>query len=517
MEPWGNPQLFKLALTLNNFGGSELWSVAEVDEAQYLKTLLMRISRRLGNTELRLMEMLSVFRSGAPANIFDLDTLDQLLQRGLIQADDFGAIAVMPVFREAILAQMNKGQREVCNRNAAYVLAFNAQYTEAAFHLIEAGDYAEAFHLWYPHHQEEIDQGNSTAALNMFRSIPRDELPEGDFANLTLLISELQFLCGDLKSADQSLMPLINGSLDYMPALALEMRGRIKHRQGETDDALRSYEEALRLNTLNSDIRQASIRMNLSWGWRSKVNLQHAWREAQLGMCEIELVQGYVQCDLNQFETARSHYQRALTIAEAQGYELGRAKGHDYLALLAHAEGNTTEALSQWSTAMHYYIASNNPYRVACVKANKAQMYLNMNNLDVALLLAQESYEQLKLISAHQAAIGACGIVAQVFLAQRQLALAESKAQEVVDSGVQEFVRVGLFILGKIRLLQGEIKSAQCFIESCILKSEIAQDEGGLVEGLKVLIHIFEQTGQDQHTEIARGRLSRLLAEGEPL
>ncbi len=191
---------------------------------------------------------------------------------------------------------------------------------------------------------------------------------------------------------------------------------------------------------------------------------------------------------------------------------MGKAKGHDYLALLARAEGNVEEALTEWTAASHYYMDTNNPFRAACVKANQAQLYLDQGELDTALTLSIEALSELELITAHQAAVGVRGIIAQVHLAKGHLAEAERWAQAVVQSNVREYSRVGFFILGKIKLRRGFVEDASHLIEACVRDCEEAQDDTGLAQSMHVLMQIYEQQGRATEAAHVRDRLKLLAA-----
>ena len=194
----GNPRLLELFVTLHCSGESLTDVLQRVSTTPSLEFLLNRTWQRLDEDEQSLLNALSVFRRHSPSDAWQPEraALDRLIARNLVQVYGQGGVALLPALRKAVYNQLTLENRAAWHLVAAGIRAERGEHTAAAYHYLKAGKPEIAIWVWYNHREQEVDQGQASAALRLFEQIAPDRLREEDRARLVLLQNELQIRRG---------------------------------------------------------------------------------------------------------------------------------------------------------------------------------------------------------------------------------------------------------------------------------------------------------------------------------
>ncbi|HUM71811.1 MAG TPA: hypothetical protein PLK31_23540, partial [Chloroflexota bacterium] len=197
----GNLRLLHLCIALQKAGIPFTEASTQLPHAPALHTLWSRLWQRLLSDERDFLQRLCVFRSPAPLDAWDEpDVLARLQQQQLIQQDDGGGIAVIPLVRDLLYADGQRfpiAQRERYHLAAAEVRLARGEFTAAAHHYHLAGEAALAIQIWFPQREYEVSRGYASTALRLFQQVSGRHLAQPEQEALALIQAELFQLHGD--------------------------------------------------------------------------------------------------------------------------------------------------------------------------------------------------------------------------------------------------------------------------------------------------------------------------------
>lgn len=466
----GNPRLIRLLMTLHRTGEPLLETLPRVAGTPSLEHLVGRIWRRLSADEQQVLLTLAVFRRFAPADAWEdqQDTLNRLIVAHLVQQDGQGGVAVMMALRTTVYQLLPPAERESRHLIAANVRAVRGEYTAAAYHYLQGAEAAVAIGQWYSHREQEIDQGQASAALRLFKQISPSHLPEATAELLVILRSELGMLAGEYDTVREDLQSLSWSSEHVATVRARQIAGDISVRYSQFDRALDEYQSGLNTATILLEREVAQFHAKLGTVYGRKRDLANAWREARLACYEVEYLQGYLQISFGNYSQGYAHYRAALDIAKELSYGEGLARTCSSLAQVLAQQGALNEATVYWDQAFHYYQTSGDLSRLAGIKANQAGLYSDLGQSQAAITPATEALELYTRLGESHGQGHAAHNLANAHYALGNLEVAADYARQAIEVGQAGVRPYSLLTLAEIRLAQQNLPEAEKYCRQSI-------------------------------------------------
>jgi tetratricopeptide (TPR) repeat protein len=436
----GNPRLLQLSLILAQ-SGLPLGEVSrELPHTPALHALWQQLWQRLAQDEQELLQQLSVFRSPAPVDAWgNVDTLSRLQQQ-LVQQDDRGGMALLPVIRDLLYEDGRRfpvARREQCHLAAAEIRAMRGEFTAAAHHFHQAGETQSAVRVWFPQRRQEIGRGYGSAALALFQQVSARHLARREREALALIQAELYQLQGATEAGLTAIkaVPWLGNS--EMTARAALLEGEFLNALGYPHRALERYEEGM---AVAAGLLNQLVHFHYQRGIThvQQRQLEEAWREAQLAQYEAAHLQAIVKEESGDYAQAVAFFESALQFATEAGYEPGLARTHRELSktwgrmaqlekALHHAEqasrffarvgdrlsqekmnssiaahffqaGRFQEAIQAAEPAVAFFEAARIPYWTAVTASTLAEAYYETGNSEAA---AATAHKALRLEETH--------------------------------------------------------------------------------------------------------------------
>lgn len=468
------------------------------------QTLFARLWQTLTPEERAVLQRLAVFRSLAPEDAFAERTavLNSLATRRLLQRDDRGAVALLPIIRDLLLADhahLPADTREQAHLAAAAIRAERGEYTAAAYHFAQGGEPATAVQVWYPVRQQEIKRGQAGAALAIFAQLSPRRLPEAEAQALALLQAELHQLAGQAQQG-LAVLDMVTWREDSETAVQAQLlRGNFLNALGQPETALEKLEDGL---AMLARLMEQMVRFRQQ---RALIHIQQwqmpeAIQEVRQAQYTAEHLQGLIQEQQGNFDEAYLAYHKALALARNINYEAGMAQTNRDLANVLMRQAKLGEARLHLQATLDYYerigdrlnwekarstlagihfqageyeqmIAIGEaslpffergkiPYYASVTTANLAESYFATGNLERAELYAYKTLA-LEEPNSYPYALYTLGLVRR---AQHNLADAEvylQQAQQVAANNLDSFMEAyALRLLGEVLAEKGERETA---------------------------------------------------------
>jgi tetratricopeptide (TPR) repeat protein len=410
----GNPRFLTLCLALIQNGTSLQEVTKQLKGSPGVKPLISRLLNQLGEVEQQILGELAVFRQSAPADIW-LDrqsALQSLSERGLIQLDLSGGASLLPIWGELILNELSPDVKATLHHEAAQVRAERGEYTEAAYHYLQAGYPEAAIQVWYPHREYILASGQTVNASSIFNSIVSHRLPKPEQQALTLIRTELARFTGEYEKGLRHL-----SGANWRPSRASvnahALRGMLLTALGDNAGALREYQAGLDDAAL---IRQpVMLQVGRSARLRDEGEYPQAWKEIKRARFLIEQYQGELFQFQGEHEQARQAYLRAIEIARELDDKSALAQIYTGLGGII-ALRNPEEGLSYLKMAADLYEKLGNQLQSQFVKINLTVALMQAGKYQDALPLAQDTTDfYLNIRHASNAADSAVNL-SEIFL-----------------------------------------------------------------------------------------------------
>ncbi|MEM7031453.1 MAG: hypothetical protein AAF629_17965, partial [Chloroflexota bacterium] len=246
----GNPRLLQLFIALqqsaHRVGDTTANALAQLAESPSIEFMLRRIWHHLNETEMYLLEILAVFRQAAPAHTWlqseTQAAFQQLDDWHLLSRDAQGGVQLLPAFQEAIYDHLlSFEEREALHLEAGLIRVQHGEYTKAAYHLIKADECPLAIRIWYAYKEQEINQGQASAALTLWQNISPKRLSREDKEILALLRAELSKLMGAYDDVQKSLQS-VYWRTPFLKAQAKRLEGDVAELKGRYTQAITAYQ-----------------------------------------------------------------------------------------------------------------------------------------------------------------------------------------------------------------------------------------------------------------------------------
>ncbi|MCB0189710.1 MAG: hypothetical protein KDE31_35810, partial [Caldilineaceae bacterium] len=345
-----------------------------------------RLRTRMAGEERQLLQALAVFRTPAPADAWHFliaptsdasqdDTPTVIVERlqalQLVYGDQSGGIALLPILRETLYEEMAVEVRESYHIAAALIYATRGDYTEAAYHFCRGDQPDRAIEIWYPERQGEIKRGQAGAALAIVEQISANRLKRPQPKQLALVRAELYGLLGEPAKVVQSLEPIQWTRDEPESVEALRLWGEALNVQGNADGAQEKLQEGVQVVAYLLE-QHAHLHVQRGLIHLQQREMKAAWQEATRARYFAENLQGAVQANLGNYETARSHYETALTLASELDDIQAAARTEYYLGIAAMQQQDLETAFAHYQAAIADYQRTGNRAQEIYARSNLA-------------------------------------------------------------------------------------------------------------------------------------------------
>lgn len=497
----GNSLLLRLFIALHQQGAGLAETLQTLTTPVALDWVMVRLRQHLAPSEFALLQALSVFQGSAPRDAWRSQQkgLTTLLTLGLVETIGGDGITLHPAFRELLYSQLPATQRQALHLAAAQLLAERSRFTAAAWHYIQGGRPEMAIWSWYTHRDQEINQGQVSAALELFAPLVQTPLPTfADQQALALLLAPLYARAGraqeGLQVMEQTTWPTTGPST----VQAHTLRGTLLAETGDIDRALAEYRRSLdKISKLRAT---QELEIHLEIGRRALVYLGDigetttAVQQAQLN---LEVLQGELADNAGHVAAARSHYQRALVLAEQCGTDHQRGKLYEAWGILEARQGDLTTAVDYLQQAGRYYQAAGNVVcAIGMVNSGLAFAYLLRHHYQEAIVPAETALAFFQELN-H----GYWQAINETYLAQAWLYCgALDKAEKYAQQGLarEEIVvrAYCLYLLGEVRRFQGRYAEGEQLCREAIAIGAAQQDQWALAPAWRALGELYLAAGQ---------------------
>ncbi|MEM7113020.1 MAG: hypothetical protein AAF614_11350 [Chloroflexota bacterium] len=450
----GNPRLLSLVSAIYHSGNHLIDATQMLPQTPALVALFDYLWQRLNADERELLLELSVYLSAAPSDAFgDRQLLiEQFLAWGLVRQDGQGGLSLLPIladFLDKNRQWITADQREQNHVFAAQVRLERGEYTDAAYHYLQAGDPEKGIQAWFPNRQQEILRGKGAAALALFQQVSQRRLPKAEQEALALLRAELYELTGQMEQGLNELKTVRWPKEEETAVAAHLLRGNFLNALGRSQAALTAHDQGI---ATVSRLLAKLVKFRYE---RSVIQLQQreidlSMREAQLAQYEVERLQGLLQEELGHYDVAGAAYERALDFAQQAGYKQGVAQTHHELARLFGRQANLDMGVEHAEKAIGYYEQVGDRLSGKKVRNALAAMYVQAGKHAEAAETAVKSFTFFKAAQLPFWTAVTAANLAESHYELGNLDQAEQYAREVIQTEEQHPLPYGLYTLGLI-------------------------------------------------------------------
>lgn len=475
----GNPRLLHLCATLLERGlpATEITAVAPYTPA--IQALWTRLWHQFDGQEQRLLQMLAVFRSPAPADAWLEvgDVLARLVRRHIIQQDTMGGIQLLPVLRDLIMhnqPQFPAELQEHYHLIAAEIRAARGEYTAAAYHYHKARAEKQAIQLWFLHRQQEIRRGQGPQALALFQQLSARRQGQPEQRALALIRAELYHLQGAAQQGLAALTAVHWPRESEITTQAHQLQGDFLNMLGYPEVALDRYEDGMAIiaRLLNRLVRYRYERGSIHV---QQKRLEAAGREAQLAQYEAAYLQGMVHDENGHYAEAVHTYQQALAHAQAAGHETGVAQIQRALATTLGRQARLEEAIIHATAAMETFAHRGDRLNEERVRSSLAAAYFQAGKFKEAIIEAKPAMAFFEAANMPFWTAVAASTLAEAYYEDGQLKEAEETAHKVLRLEENQTQPYAHYTLGLVARAHQQPEEARQHFQA---SQQIAQANG---------------------------------------
>jgi tetratricopeptide (TPR) repeat protein len=483
----GNPRLLTLCMTLHQLnqatvqeGAAVAAQLAVESRTTFVQTLLQlphipalapiwdRLRARLTRQERQLLQALAVFRTPAPADGWPhlvvpagetgqlpplATALIRLRALQLIHGDEAGGIWLLPMLRETLYEEMAIETRESYHIRAAQMYAARGDYTEAAYHFWRGDQPDRAVAVWFSERQNEIKRGQAGAALAFVEQISAHRLKRPQQKQLALMRAELYGLLGEPARVVDSLAAIDWQRDEAESVEALRLWGDALNVQGDAAGAQEKLAEGVQVVAYLLE-QHAHLHVQRGLIHLQQREMKAAWQEATRARYYAENLQGAIQANLGNYETARGHYEVALTLAAALVDTQAAARTEYYLGIAAMQQQDVARAFCHYQAAIADYQQVGNRVQEVYVRSNLAAAYLTAGDYTAAITEAKQALAFCERMNApYWMAMNAANL-AEAYFELGDLDHAERYALQVIEHEEVDSYPYALYTLGSVRRVQ---------------------------------------------------------------
>lgn len=511
----GNPRLLHLMIALHQSGEPLGTLLGQLSDTPSIQFLLGRMLQRLNASEIGLLMDLAVYRAPAPVDEWQHNStvaaaLNILYELHLIQQDNRGGVAILPAYRDVIVAELPAAKRSRLHEKAATIFQHRGRYTLATYHLRHGTEPERAIWYWKEFQEQEINRGQAYPALRIFRSMTELPLSVAAKEQVAIYCARLEKLVGNGTTAATDLRSILIRT-PLLQVEADEVGGVIANDQGELSRAEELFRRAIGTAEQLVDLRLAHAYKGLGWRYRNEWELERAWHYGLLAQYEVANFQGEVQLGRRLYAEAIASLQEALALAETLDHADGIAKSCNNLGRIYTMIGRFDEADAAFDRAETHYRQIGKVLSLDGMVINRAFL-LNLSGRcgdAVGLLeafLAEQAERQEKLSPLMQALV--YQNLAEALLGLERLDEAEVAVQRAIEEEEINVLPDALRTHGEIKLHQGFPDLAKQLI--CHALDLIDQNEtpDPYLAGYawRALARVYIMQGATEEAAAARGK-----------
>ena len=351
-----------------------------------------RLWRRLAPSERRALQRLSVYRSYAPEEIVEPETLRALVRLRLIERDGAGGITLLPALAPIVVDDISPEVRELLHDQAAHVRLERGEYTAAAHHFVAANKENLAVQVWFPQRMRAIARGEADAARLCFGNISRQRLDAPERKALDLIRAELRRRAGEndagLRELEQA-----DWSADSESSARLWMlRGEMQDVLGFPDQALISYDQGLQVTSRLLG-QLVSLRHRRGILLKNRRNLKAGWQESERGEFDLQVLRGLIRVEEGNYDGALHAYARARELAEQLDDDGRRAQAERWISALYGRRQQLGKAVFHAERAIAIYDRLGDRVNFEKMHGSLASIYVHTKQFQAALEVGVPAYE----------------------------------------------------------------------------------------------------------------------------
>jgi tetratricopeptide (TPR) repeat protein len=398
----GNPRLLNLCCSILSVTPDEALSLRASSSAPTLDFLLSRIVTHFSKEERALLAELSVFRRPAPLNLLrsqkKISSLKGLKDRQIVGTSADGGVELMDIHRRFVYRRLSMEAKQALHQQAANVRSVYGEYSSAVYHLIQAGQLEDAVYLWQTVARQELEQGQASGNLAVFRDVLQKESMDLEVKDaLHLFCSELERFLGDIEQAGKDI-DSISQTVPFFTIAGLEMKGKIANDRNEYAQAKQSFELALERSNIFLEARVAQIHKGKAWMHLRQRDFDQVETELTIAQFEIENMRGNLAFDQCRYDDAATHYTKALNLARDIDSRDAIAKTSHNLAAVYMIRGEFKACLEFLDQVYRHYELMNRTAAMAGCRITTAVAYNLAGDNKSALDSLKEAEQHLSTL-----------------------------------------------------------------------------------------------------------------------
>ncbi|MEZ4708373.1 MAG: tetratricopeptide repeat protein [Caldilineaceae bacterium] len=502
--------MLRLFAALHQRSAALLETLEQLTTPIALDWFVARLTHHLTADEQLVLQELALFANEAPPGIWrrGQKRLENLIQLGLIEQSTHG-IALHPALRKVLYARLPATRKIEMHLAAAQQLAERGRFTDAAGHYMQAEHPEMAIWTWYTHQQQEIQQGQASAALALFLPLAAVTLPRADDRRaLVLLLALLLQRVGRAPEALALLEETVWPAQSVSASLAHERRGDLLAEMGLVERGLaemrRGLEDFSRLRMTQE------IELSLQMGRRTLARLgdvELTRRHVAEARISLDVLQGRLEEATGNYAGARTHFESALALAQQTTDPQRLAKIHEGLGVLEARYANLEAAVEHLDEAGKLYRHGGNQIAaVGITNSLLAMAYLIQRRHAEAVTPAETARAFFaELDHTYWVALNET-YLAEAWLYLSDLRKAEAYAQSALRHEEVMVRPYCLFLLGHVRRQQGAFVEAKQFCRAAIDEAQSLHDRSAEAPAWLALAETARDANQPDEADEAFAR-----------
>lgn len=513
----GNPRLISLLISLYRIMNSEeptalSEAIVRLPDSPGLVPIWDRLRRRLTITELRLLQLVSVFRTVMPIDGLEMhtaaetepenilyvaeDVIAQLFRKQLLHDDSVGGIYLLPALQTIIYQETSAELRELLHQQAAHMCAMRGEYTETAYHLASAGLWEQAVNFWHPHLDNEVHRGQADIALSIFHEISMSKLSNGAQKKLAFIRGKLFQLVGKPEQAIAEFEQVDWHPADDFSIIALKIWGQSLDDVGDQYNAIHKFDEGI--DEASNLLRHIShLHTQKGHVYLRSRELSNAQHEVKRARYFVEMLEAAILFETGRYAEAQVNSAAALEIAEELNVTFLKGRARYYLAIAQMHQNKLADAFENYKIALDDFRNNGQPLEAAQLRSNLAGNHLVAGNYEICIEEAKQALQFFEKMKApYWSALNSHNI-SEAYFELGELDKSEEFAMKTMSYEESRFFPYGLFTLGAIRYKQDNLEEAQKYFEQSCQIAEENEDRFLLAHAQRGLGEVF--TGLDQN------------------
>ncbi|MEM7125683.1 MAG: hypothetical protein AAF702_05115 [Chloroflexota bacterium] len=466
----GNPRLLELYQARFHAlkrSGDLVDAAMDLSDEPSVELLLRRIWHHLNKEEMHLLELAAVFQSPMPIEAWSSTNYQQafrvLIDWRLLQSSGQGSATMLPILQETILRLLDADEKRALDLEAAEVFARYQQFTMAGHHYMAAGIPSLTIHFLQDHLMMELDQGQAFAAEQILKAITSQQLESAkEKETLRILRAKVHHALGEHDRALEDIQKSV-WQVPFLKVQADHLKGDIFELRGESTRALDAYRTAT--ETVEEWFAESSsLHRAVGYLYINEREFPLAELEVWRIRHDASNLEGSIRLSKGEVEQAESAYLDAIEYAERAEYQYGQANVSMNLGSIYGWRRDIKQAEKYLEKAIRFFETTGRTNKLAEALYNLAFARRLGSQFRDAIEPAQRSLELFTKIGRSLGRTYSMQILAEVYTGLDDFENAEHFAHQVIQDENINAYPDGLYVLGEIRLKQGNLEEAERLI-----------------------------------------------------